>query len=221
MTAYMPAPYYLRSPRVRKPRLLAFVLIAALHLGALALLMVARAPVPQAEQQPIMVTFIAAPPQPAPEPPTPPPEPVKPRPQPKMVATPRPSPSPIQVPPIEETPEAPAAVETPAPAPPAPLAEAPVIPPNFVAAYLNNPGPSYPQTSVRLREQGTVMLLVRVNAGGTADQVTVEKSSGFSRLDDAAVDVVKKRWKFVPAQQAGKPVAAWVRIPVAFELKRH
>ena len=55
---------------------------------------------------------------------------------------------------------------------------------------------------------------------GKAEQERVEQSSGFARLDEAAVEVVQKRWRFVPAQEDGRAVAAWVLVPMIFELKK-
>lgn len=226
MATHVLTPSYLRSGRAIDPRrALAFAGIATLHIAALAALFVSRDTPAQAEPSAptMMVMFISeAPPQPEPVPPRP--QPVKPKPQPKMIATPTPTPSAISVPPIEETPvaEAPVAdVQPTAPAPETPPAPPAVIPPNFVAAYLNNPGPHYPSTSVRMREQGTVMLLVLVNAQGRADKVTVDTSSGYSRLDEAAVEVVRQRWRFVAAKQGDQAVAAWVKVPITFELKKH
>lgn len=227
MTAYVPAPSYLRTRRKAQPsRVWTLGAIAALHIGALGALFYTRhAEAPDVPPQTMMVTFISETPQPeAVPPPPPPPEPEPPKPKPKMVATPKPTPSPVQAPPIEAPPvDSKPLEETPPqpPTPPAPAAPAPVIPPNFVAAYLNNPGPKYPSASIRMHEQGIVMLLVLVSAEGRAEQVTVEKSSGFSRLDDAAVDVIKNRWRFVPAKQGDKAVAAWVRIPMSFALNQH
>ncbi|MGH8444578.1 MAG: energy transducer TonB [Solimonas sp.] len=221
MAAYVATPSYLRSRRSADPRrMIAFVVIGGLHVAALAALFVVRESQPPQPPQPMMVTFISETP-PQPEPTPPPPEPVKPKPQPKMIATPKPTPSAITAPPIEDTPIEEAPKEEAPPTPPAPAAEpAPpaIVPPNFVAAYLNNPGPTYPATSVKLREEGTVTLLVLVNVDGRADKVLIDRSSGYPRLDDAAVDVVKKRWRFVAARQGEKTVAAWVRVPVAFEL---
>jgi protein TonB len=225
MTAYVEAPRYLRAAHSLPPqRVAAFVAIAAVHLGALAsLFYVRQAPAPQVVPQTMMVRFISDAPAPLPPAP-PPPQAVKPKPQPKMVATPKPSPSPIEAPPIETPPAEPqdVAEQTP-PAPPAPVApaEETVVPPDFVAAYLNNPGPKYPATSIRMREQGLVMLLAQVGVDGRAAVVKVDRSSGHPRLDEAAVEVVRQRWRFVPAQQGGRPVVAWVRIPMSFTLKGH
>ncbi|MXP25049.1 TonB family protein [Altererythrobacter indicus] len=104
----------------------------------------------------------------------------------------------------------------PAASPPAP---APIVPPDFSAGQLNNPGPSYPYLSRKAKEQGVVLLRVLVSADGRAETLKVEKTSGFDRLDKAALATVKK-WRFVPASQAGKPRQAWVLVPITFSLDR-
>jgi protein TonB len=90
------------------------------------------------------------------------------------------------------------------------------VPPDFNVAYFSNPKPEYPPLSLKLREQGLVMLRVHVTEGGRAGEVTLLTSSGFERLDKAAINAVK-RWRFRPAQRAGTPVASWVHVPVKFE----
>lgn len=85
------------------------------------------------------------------------------------------------------------------------------------AAYLNNPKPEYPAVSRRLQEAGKVLLRVHVDASGMATQVEVRNSSGFSRLDSAAVKAVWQ-WRFIPAKRGETTVAAWVLIPLNFEL---
>jgi protein TonB len=122
----------------------------------------------------------------------------------------------------EETPE-----DGGSPAPPGPQADsglqagaaAVVTPPRFNADYLSNPAPEYPPLSRQLREQGVVRLRVFVSADGRAEKVLLHKSSGFARLDQAALDVVW-RWRFVPAQRGGMAVADWVIVPINFVLRR-
>lgn len=97
-------------------------------------------------------------------------------------------------------------------------APAPVSPPGFNADYLQNPAPAYPPASRADGEQGRVILRVLVSLQGEAERVEVRKSSGFGRLDEAARDTVR-RWKFVPAQQAGRTVSAWVLVPISFSLE--
>ena len=90
--------------------------------------------------------------------------------------------------------------------------------PSFNASYLDNPAPNYPPVSRRLGEQGKVLLRVQVSANGTADSVTLQTSSGSTRLDQAALAAVKK-WRFVPAKRGGQAVSASVIVPVSFSLE--
>jgi protein TonB len=99
-----------------------------------------------------------------------------------------------------------------------PTKEEPVEQPRFNAEYLDNPSPAYPALSRKLREEGRVLLRVRVDASGHPAQVTMHESSGFPRLDERAADTVR-RWKFQPARQGGQPVEAWVIVPIQFSLK--
>ena len=109
----------------------------------------------------------------------------------------------------------------PRPAPPIevkPAPPAPVIPPNFNANYLDNPSPSYPALSRRMGEEGRLMLRVFVEIDGLPSKLEVRTSSGYERLDQSALEAVR-RWKFVAAKQADKAVAAWVVVPILFNLK--
>jgi protein TonB len=102
---------------------------------------------------------------------------------------------------------------TPAPAP----AHEPIVAPRFDAAYLDNAPPAYPTLARQYREQGVVMLNVRVTASGRADAVEIRKSSGSPRLDDAARAAVSN-WRFIPARQGDTAITAWVVVPVRFSL---
>ncbi|SUX88609.1 TonB family C-terminal domain [Chromobacterium violaceum] len=61
-------------------------------------------------------------------------------------------------------------------------------------------------------------LSVRAGVDGRVLAVTVARSSGFRRLDQAATDAVS-RWRFVPAKRSGKPVESDWTVPVRFEVK--
>ena len=78
--------------------------------------------------------------------------------------------------------------------------------------------PTYPATSRRLGEEGSVTLRVFVDPSGRPQQVIVDRSSGHARLDDAAASAVK-RWRFQPASAGGGPVGAWSRVTVTFRLQ--
>ncbi len=93
-----------------------------------------------------------------------------------------------------------------------------VIPPAFNAAYLRNPPPRYPQAARRNGDEGTVMLRVLVNPEGAPVQVELDRSSGSSPLDSAAVDAVRN-WRFVPARRGTQNVEGWVRVPIVFRLE--
>ena len=92
--------------------------------------------------------------------------------------------------------------------------------PEYKAAYLNNPPPSYPMAARRMGMQGKVILNVEVLADGNCGQITIEKSSGHAMLDQAALHTVKT-WRFLPASRAGQVVDKWFMIPVQFLLKDH
>ena len=102
--------------------------------------------------------------------------------------------------------------------PPVAVAPPSVIPPRFDAQYLDNPAPSYPSLSRRLREQGTVMLRVYVQPTGLPEDIELKQSSGHARLDEVALNTVK-RWRFVPARQNDTAVAGWVVVPITFSLR--
>ncbi|OQW78654.1 MAG: energy transducer TonB [Proteobacteria bacterium ST_bin11] len=95
---------------------------------------------------------------------------------------------------------------------------APMTLPNLNADYLHNPAPAYPSASRQLGEQGKVLLRVLVNSDGQVEQVTLRRSSGFERLDQAAQETVQK-WRFVPARRGEQVISAWVVVPVSFSLE--
>lgn len=164
---------------------------------------------------PIMVGLILPPrvEQPKPQPPTEMPKPKPMARQPERPIEPPLLTAPLEVPsPVTAPPPPPIATATP-PSPPLP-----VTPPVFNADYLDNPAPAYPGMSRRLREQGRVLLRVLVNVNGSTDDVQLRASSGHPRLDEAALDTVR-RWKFVPAKRGAELVPAWVLIPISFRLE--
>jgi len=93
-----------------------------------------------------------------------------------------------------------------------------IVEARFDADYLNNPQPIYPPISRRLREQGIVVLKVRVSVAGAGESVLLHRSSGSRRLDEAALMAVR-RWRFVPARLSGAAVESWVLVPVEFKLQ--
>ena len=90
--------------------------------------------------------------------------------------------------------------------------------PSASAAYLNNPPPAYPPLSRRLGEQGRVVLRVRIEPDGTASAAEIRTSSGYERLDEAALEAVL-RWRYVPGKRDGVPQAMWSLVPIQFVLE--
>lgn len=78
--------------------------------------------------------------------------------------------------------------------------------------------PVYPPAAIRLNQTGTVMLSVQVLENGRVGDVRVEQSSGYARLDEAAVREAR-RWKFVPGTHDGVPMTMWKQIPITFRLQ--
>ncbi|MEY4557380.1 MAG: hypothetical protein RLY42_553 [Pseudomonadota bacterium] len=96
---------------------------------------------------------------------------------------------------------------------------APVTMPNPFATGLNNPKPPYPLISRRLNEEGKVVLNVCVSLSGLVENLKLEKTSGHQRLDDIAIETVKK-WKFIPARNQDRDINACYLLPVQFILRK-
>lgn len=90
--------------------------------------------------------------------------------------------------------------------------------PTQSAAYLNNPPPAYPPVSKRLGEQGRVVVRVLIDDKGWPQQAELQTSSGYSRLDRAAIDAVMS-WRYVAGQRGGRAQAMWFNVPITFDLK--
>lgn len=162
-----------------------------------------------------MIEEKVEPAKPLPPPPKPVPQVRKPpviRPQPVLAVA-----SPAATSSFTVAPQPPAPPPQPVAAPPAPVTVA-VVAARFDADYLHNPKPVYPALSRRMSEEGKVLLKVRVSAQGAALDVAVSKSSGFARLDAAAVEAVT-RWRFVPAKRGDEAVDSSVIVPITFALE--
>lgn len=84
-----------------------------------------------------------------------------------------------------------------------------------VGPFVDRAAPLYTMPSPRAGAKGLVRLQVFVNEKGEATRVYVLRSSGFPDLDAAAQDEVRK-WRFVPAEDKGKPVEQSVLVPIRF-----
>jgi protein TonB len=223
---------------VTKPSYSLMALVVAMHVAGFAYLVNSKPTPPVAKPvTPMMVSLVS---NPAPEPEVVPlvePQPViKPTPKPvvkqKPVLKETPMPEPVvekpvmsepvsapETPPVENTPVVEAKAPVVAEAPKVePQPEPQIEPPKFGAAYLHNPAPAYPSSSRRAGEQGRVLLRVLVAASGNAETVDLEDSSGFEKLDEAAIKAVKK-WRFIPAKRSNEAISGYVIVPVKFSLE--
>ncbi|MBK6007413.1 energy transducer TonB [Ramlibacter ginsenosidimutans] len=183
-----------------------------------------------------IVTEIITPPVPRPAPPVATPEPPS---KPTRAAEPHvpahktpppPAPKPAAAPELPPAPNAPTGLAQPQPTPPPVAAAAAAAPapapaqatasvelPVSDADYLHNPKPAYPPTSRRLGEHGKVVLRVLIGVDGRAQDATVLESSGFARLDRAALEAARQ-WRYVPGKRGGVPEPMWVKVPIDFDL---
>lgn len=83
--------------------------------------------------------------------------------------------------------------------------------------YILPPQTVYPQMSKRMGEQGKVVLRILVNEKGHPDQVQIQTSSGFARLDEAGRQAAM-RAVFKPRFEDGRAVAVYVIVPLNFQL---
>jgi periplasmic protein TonB len=181
----------------------------------------------QAIPKEIFASFIT--PEKAPEPTPPKPQPAPPKtvavvkksitpPRPTPVINNTPSETAISVPiPAPQPPQHEEAPATPAPTP-APVA-APAQPRTITSGveYIQPPDVKYPAISKRMGEEGKSIIRVLINEKGRAERVEVQKSSGSSRLDDAAKQAVM-RALFKPYMEDGKALPVFAIVPINFQL---
>lgn len=176
-------------------------------------------PMPK-EAATLFVNFIAPPvPEKTEKPSRPPPSRAKPIEQPRarqiVAEAPVSAPSEDVAPPVLEE----AASEPAAPTPPMPLPPGPVVLSSELSlACPERPAPTYPLQSRRLREAGGVLLRVELGESGTVIQARVDRSSGHSRLDEAALAAVRT-WRCSPATRNGQPTRAVALQPFHFILQ--
>ncbi len=64
------------------------------------------------------------------------------------------------------------------------------------------PDPAFPASAQRKGYEGSVVVEFTVDNTGSVGNVKVQKSSGYLALDEAALTVVRQRWRF-PPEKAG------------------
>ena len=230
----------MQTPHVRRPpapradgltpvqRNLMVAGIVAAHVGAgWGLMQVQQVREAVADVAPMFVDLITpAPPPPVPPPPPPPPpkpQPIQKKapPVPIIAAPPAPTPSPqafeVPVEPAPPAPPPPPVAVAAAPAPPAPPAPPRTLP-SSALQFVIAPPLQYPNVSKRLQESGTTLVRFYVDEAGQPHNAQVSRSSGFERLDAAALAAVQKS-RLKPYVDNGVATAGWVIVPLKFELE--
>jgi protein TonB len=75
----------------------------------------------------------------------------------------------------------------------------------------------YPWESLRANEAGRPHMKICISAAGAVESVELTRSSGFPRLDSAAVDIARE-YRFKPAMRQGKPVPVCLAYGVDFRM---
>lgn len=88
--------------------------------------------------------------------------------------------------------------------------------PTHIGGHLNNKT-AYPPLSLQAGESGVVSLRAYVQPDGRAAEVKLIKSSGYQRLDAAAIGSVKSSYRFTPAIQDGQAIAYWYEFKIYFK----
>jgi len=168
---------------------------------------------------------------PAPPPPKPAPHVVRERP--KLQPRPKPTPLPLADAPSQHQvepppPAAPTAPTAPAPEPaaPAPMAAPAQGKPTMALTAPKNVShldcriaqPDYPMLSRRRGESGTAYVHFVVGLTGRIEDIELKRSSGFGRLDDAALAAMHES-SCKPYLENGEPVRAAYTQPFAFSLQ--
>lgn len=170
---------------------------------------------------PTVVTLLSLPSDPPPEQQALP-EPDKAVPPPVTILTPPPQvalpqPAAPQIAQVEAAKPAPPAPQV-TPAPPAPAPRGPENLGEISARMVSANPPRYPMDSRRAREQGTVVLSVLLATDGRVSDIGIARSSGFSRLDRAALEAVRG-WRWSPLMRDGNPVMARGIVTIPFILQ--
>jgi TonB family protein len=75
--------------------------------------------------------------------------------------------------------------------------------------------PIYPPVAARAREHGSIVMALLVNAQGNVEQIKILRSTGWSRLDKAAVSAVRQ-WKFASDKSVARSEPVWGQVSLRF-----
>jgi periplasmic protein TonB len=86
------------------------------------------------------------------------------------------------------------------------------------AKFSHQSPPQYPSLSRRYREEGKVILRVKVLSDGKPADIQIYKSSGYQLLDAAGVESLKDS-TFIPAKtNTGSFIESYMVVPITFQI---
>ncbi|HWU78067.1 MAG TPA: TonB family protein [Rhodanobacter sp.] len=89
---------------------------------------------------------------------------------------------------------------------------------SHVAGILSQTTPHYPESAIKNKEEGTVVLTVLIGADGQPLRiVSVNAHEVAPDLIQAANDTIMQ-WRFKPATKNGTPIESYARVPITFSL---
>lgn len=211
-----------RSPAQARQRRVVIATMLVVHgVAVIGLLNASRLRQAVVDVKPVFLAVVDAPAPPSPSRPLPPPPSLKvptppPLTLPLIAPEPTPTPSPLVAVAVAPPPPAPVA---PAADPAPPAAAAPRMLPAAAVQFLVPPAPVYSRISAKMRESGQALVRVFIDEAGMPRNVQLVTSTGFARLDDAALTAVRNA-RFKPYLENGVAVAGWASIPIEFELPK-
>lgn len=212
---------YLQQAHIPRPRTVishnrgsAITFITLLHIAGVYAFATSLHPIPiERPKGPISARFLPTEKTDQPLPPPPMVEPYSP-------------PAPVPVEPVIEftLPSEPTAAIT---VPPAPVVVQPpvaiAVPPPVLTPARSIPEthtrPEYPVLSRRLGEEGSVRLSLTIAEDGMVIDAVVVKSTGFARLDAAAIEWIKGHWRYTPAMRGNMPIKTTTETMLTFKLE--
>ncbi len=78
--------------------------------------------------------------------------------------------------------------------------------------------PKYPKRSLRLKQEGVVLINILIGINGKQQKMIIIQSSSYKLLDKAALDAVSQ-WDFSPTMRGNIPILSWVQVPVEFAIR--
>jgi periplasmic protein TonB len=205
--------YYVQESNFFSKRAIVFAAIIALHILAIYAFASGLATSATKYVQTIIQTTIIEQDKPKVLPPPPPPVKLEERPPVQVVAPEVNISVPTEAPPITNV------TTHPVPKPPPPVVHVRPVVRTAPQGRWRDSEDFYPAASQRANEEGRPVVEYCVGANGKLQSVQISQSSGFPRLDNAAIALVKASTPFKPGTADGRPADTCSRLAVKFQIR--